>query len=91
MNEKEVNGTMNGDDIETDDVAENSPATNVRCGQCDRPIRLGEDAYELEQGVLGPRGFVGLAPTTLLCSEACVRGFVGGTDEQIERLPRRIP
>ena len=91
MNDKEVNGTMNSDDFETNGVAEESSATTARCGQCDRPIQLGEDAYEFEQGVLGPRGFVGLTPTTLLCSEACVRGFVGGTDEQIERLPRRIP
>lgn len=63
----------------------------LRCGQCDRAIRLGEDAHELEQGVIGPRGFVPIAATTILCSEACVRGFVSGTDERIEKRPRRIP
>lgn len=66
-------------------------APEIRCGQCDRGIRLGEDAHELEQGVIGPRGFVPIAATTLLCSEACVRGFVSGTNEQIERRPRQIP
>lgn len=68
-----------------------SEGPQLRCGQCDRAICLGEDAHELEQGVIGPRGFVPIAATTLLCSEACVRGFVSGTDEQIETRPRRIP
>lgn len=91
MSDKEVHGTLTSDVDEALSDAEQLMKPEVRCAQCDRAIRLGEDAYELEQGVLGPRGFVGLAPTTLLCSEACVRGFVSGTDEKIESRPRRIP
>jgi len=61
------------------------------CRQCRREIQLGEEAIELEQGVIGPRGFVPIEPTALLCSEACARGFLGDTDEEITRLRRRVP
>lgn len=73
-----------------DDFTEESGAI-WRCRQCDREMQLGEDAFELEQGVLGPRGFVPLENTVLFCSEACARGFLGGTNEEIKKLPRRVP
>lgn len=66
-------------------------ARAAHCRQCDREIQLGEDAFEIEQGVIGPRGFVPLEATVPLCSEACARGYFGDTDEQITRLKRRVP
>ena len=63
----------------------------LRCRQCDATIQLGEDIRQLVEGVLGPRGFVPLESPLNFCSEACLRGYVSGTDEHITKLPRRIP
>ena len=60
-----------------------------RCAECDRPLRLGVDVITLEHGVIGPRDVVPLQDVLLFCGDACLKKSV--EDNQVERLPRRIP
>ena len=60
-----------------------------RCAECDRLLRLGADVITLEHGVIGPRGVVPLQDIQLFCGDACLRKSV--EDNEVERLPRRIP
>ena len=71
--------------------ADETEEQETRCRQCHRRIRLGEDIMQLQRGVIGPRGFVQLDEPASLCSDACLRGYVNGSDEEIEKLSRRIP
>ena len=72
---------------ESKEKEENPP----RCRQCHCTIQLGEDIVLLQRSVMGPRGPVPLEDPITLCSDVCLRGYVNGTDEKIEQLPRRVP
>ncbi len=60
-----------------------------RCAECDRLLRLGVDVITLEHGVIGPRDVVPLQDVQLFCSDTCLKKSV--EDNEVERLPRRIP
>ena len=59
------------------------------CKHCRREIHLGADMTRVEQGVLGPRGFVPLEKEMLFCKEECLRSYFNGSD--VEKLARRVP
>ena len=50
---------------------------------------LGVDAIALDDGVVGPRGFVSLGDRRFFCDEDCLRRHA--SDEDVPQLPRRIP
>lgn len=60
------------------------------CSRCRRTIDLGRDVMAVEQGVVGPRGFVPLEDPLLFCGEACLKGHFDD-DGDIVEMPRRIP
>ena len=68
---------------------EKEETTPTRCARCNRQLDLGVDALLLDQGVIGPRGFVPLGERKFFCDEDCLERFV--SDEDVVRLPRRIP
>lgn len=57
------------------------------CANCRKPLTLGTNLYGLQEGVIGPRGFVPLEDPVLLCTMQCVRAH--GTD--VPSGPERIP
>ena len=67
--------------------------STIRCSKCQRKIEFGEKAFAVEEGFIGPRGFVALESVMLFCSEKCVRDFFqngNGSDEMMKQA-RRIP
>ncbi len=62
-----------------------------RCAQCRRELDLGVDVIGIQQGVLGPRGFVHLDERKLLCGELCLEQYVCNGKPEVNELPRRIP
>lgn len=65
----------------------------IRCEKCRRKIEFGERAFSIEEGFIGPRGFVPLAKILLLCSEKCLRNYFpdDNGDYEVEQVPKRIP
>ncbi len=63
--------------------------TPIRCAHCHRQLDLGVDTVIFDNGVIGPRGFVPLGKRKFFCDEDCLEHFV--SDEDVVRLPRRIP
>ena len=61
----------------------------AHCAHCRRKLDLGVDALRLENGVIGPRGFVSLSDPKMFCDEGCAEHFFA--NEEVVRLPRRIP
>ena len=59
------------------------------CANCHAEIRLGEDLWSVEEGVMGPRGVVPLGDLLIFCSRQCVSDFFDGKER--EQLERRIP
>ena len=60
----------------------------IRCVNCDNEIDLGADVLVIEEGVLGPRGFIPLEKR-LFCSQQCLSEYVCNDD--LEEVPRRVP
>jgi len=74
--------------VRMDDEINQEKAKRV-CGHCQRQIQLGEDVFALEQGVIGPRGLVPLERPIWFCDGECAARYF--SDEEISRLPRRVP
>ncbi len=62
-----------------------------RCIGCDREIRLGEDCITVNNGVIGPRGFVPLGETIYLCNQTCCENHFNPDATPVEKTSRRIP
>jgi hypothetical protein len=45
----------------------------VWCAHCRRELRFGEDVVCVEDGVLGPRGFIDLSQPRFFCDEDCLK------------------
>lgn len=73
-----------------DDRNQNEEA-RPRCVQCHRALDLGTDLVGIQQGVLGPRGFVQLEERKLLCSDTCAENYVCNGKTEVHEMPRRIP
>ena len=71
--------------METD---ENKSST---CEHCRRTLDQGVDVLALQEGVIGPRGFVPLEDMRFLCSEECREAYFCEPAEERVKLSRRIP
>ncbi len=60
-----------------------------KCLACQRELHLGVDAMAVEQGVIGPRGFVILGKKGFFCDEGCIANHFG--NGEVEQLTRRVP
>ena len=47
----------------------------VSCEHCRRDLQLGEDVIRVEDGVIGPRGFIDLGKAMFFCIEDCLKGY----------------
>lgn len=65
------------------------PQQSKKCSSCQRQLELGVDVLCVEEGVIGPRGIVPLKDLLFFCSDSCVAGYFGNTDEI--KLNRRVP
>lgn len=66
----------------------NSEEKRHPCAECERDIRLGEDALLVEEGVVGYRGLVSLEKPLWFCGVRCMAVFF--QDEQHQRdSPKR--
>jgi hypothetical protein len=64
--------------------------TNKRtCENCQRELDVGVDAFTVEKGVFGMKGFVSLEGPTFFCSENCIEKYYDVSD--LPSMPRRIP
>ncbi|MCK6465304.1 MAG: hypothetical protein L6Q93_10770 [Phycisphaerae bacterium] len=74
---------------EDEDDEESQKRSAERCARCRRSIEPGADVIGLQDGVLGPRGFIPLEEHRFFCNEDCLRADFDHGD--VEKLPRRIP
>ena len=59
-----------------------------KCANCQRELSMGLDVLSLQQGVVGPRGFVPLEEMTLLCNKECVRQYFSDDPwGSVQRIP----
>lgn len=49
----------------------------VRCGTCGCELALGRNVLRLQEGVIGPRGFIELEDPPVFCGYDCLRRKVG--------------
>lgn len=61
----------------------------MQCIVCQRELHTGFDVVELQEGVVGTRGFVPVADALLFCSESCLKGHLD--DVAAPLFPRRMP
>ena len=65
----------------------NENTKKLICVKCQRDLQLGMDVIQLQEGVIGLRGFVRLEDAVLYCSEQCVKDNF--TDSMY--TPQRVP
>jgi len=58
----------------------------ARCKACGRKLNQGADIVALQEGVLGPRGFIPLEELVFFCSDVCLSRLCG-SDAEGERIP----
>ena len=59
------------------------------CANCRRELDIGVDAIQVDEGVMGMKGFVPLEKTLLFCCEKCLTEYYDLSD--LPSSPRRIP
>lgn len=47
----------------------------IQCAHCRRDLQLGEDVIRMENGVIGPRGFIDLGNAMFFCDEDCLKRY----------------
>jgi len=65
----------------------NENAKKLICVKCQRHLELGMDVIELQEGVIGPRGFVPLEDAVLYCSEQCLKDNFNNSAYTPQRIP----
>lgn len=60
------------------------------CSKCRCQLTEGRDVVEVQEGVVGVRGFIPLEKILTFCSIDCLKEYFTG-ERGYERLPRRIP
>ena len=76
-------------DNQTPNEHDGKETEEVRCRECQRELRMGENSMRVEWGVMGPRGFVPLGDPRFFCDYDCARSYF--CDEPVEQRPRRVP
>ena len=65
---------------------------NMKCAHCREEVEYGKDALAVEEGVVGPRGFISLEDKLFFCSEECLRDYHDKIDlSKLPKVKRRIP
>ena len=62
----------------------------MKCSTCQKVLREGMDVLEVQEGVIGTRGFVALASTAVFCAVDCLKEFFKAS-RGYEKAPRRVP
>jgi len=68
-------------------MAENN---SIKCAACRTNLEEGMDVIQVEEGIIGLRGFVSLEKPLLFCSVDCLRDYFTPSKGGY-KLPRRIP
>ncbi len=61
----------------------------IDCRACLRKLEEGMNVLDVQEGVIGKLGFVGLGERLLFCNFECLRNYLDGSRGHI--LKRRIP
>ena len=61
-----------------------------KCATCRSKIEEGMDVLEVQEGIIGLRGFVSLEKPLLFCCAECMKKFFTPSSGY-EKLPKRIP
>ncbi len=64
--------------------------SKLKCTRCDHEIEIGQELFEVQEGVLGFRGVVPLEMPLVFCSAECVRKHFDN-DNNGDYLPKHIP
>jgi len=59
------------------------------CANCRRELDVGVDVIQVDEGVIGVKGFVPLEKMLLFCCERCLRDYFDLSN--LPSLPPRIP
>ena len=54
--------------------------THNKCQYCAKELPQGVNVIKIQQGVLGPKGYVALEDGELFCDERCLRDFYGNNE-----------
>ena len=60
-----------------------------KCANCTRELDIGVDALQVEEGVMGTKGFIPLDKSLLFCCEQCLCDYFDLGD--LPSVPRRVP
>lgn len=64
----------------------------MNCAHCREELQYGKDVLSVEQGVIGPRGFISLEDKLFFCSEECLRDYFGKVDlSKLLKVTRKVP
>ncbi len=67
-------------------------STLMQCAHCHTEIEYGKDALSVEEGVIGPRGFISLEDKLFFCSEECLRDYFDKVDlGKLPKVNRKVP
>lgn len=59
----------------------------MRCASCQKDVTEGMDVMGVQEGVMGPRGFVPLEEMLILCSKECLRTYFADPSDYVQRVP----
>lgn len=57
------------------------------CASCQKELKEGQDVIGVQEGIIGPRGFVQLEERLLLCSIDCMKSYFADNGSYVERIP----
>jgi hypothetical protein len=62
---------------------------NKTCANCVRELDMGTDVLKVDEGVIGPKGFIPLENALFFCCERCLRDYFDIGD--LPSIPGRFP
>ena len=62
----------------------------MKCSTCRKELNEGMDVLEVQEGVVGTRGFVPLDSNAVFCSVECLKEYFRAS-KGYEKAPRRVP
>ena len=64
----------------------------MKCDLCKRTLEDGQDVIEVQEGLLGLRGFISLVEKPLtFCSADCVKEHYDSSKGEVYRINRKVP
>lgn len=62
----------------------------MKCATCRRGMKQGDEAWKVEEGIVGMSDFVGLADAEVFCSLECLGRYLSPAGGY-EKVGRRVP